>query len=125
MAGTRSQEHAMEMKTEGRDNRLSRRVRLQCPLRFRVVPVSEAGFRTAFARDISQTGFRFHTTEFLPKRTSLMVEMNLLGHAPVRSLAKALWVRERPSDDGYDVGGIFVEPPHHARRTLRELVSGR
>ena len=111
--------------TDSRDRRLSPRVRLQCPMRIRVIPISEVGFRSAFAQDISRTGFRFYSKEFLPQKTSLIVEMDLLGHPPIRSLARAVWVRERSLEEGYEVGGIFVDPPHDARTTIGQLVWGR
>lgn len=107
-----------------KEKRLSSRVHLKSPLRYRVIPVDAAGFRNADVKDISLTGFRFHSQEFIPKRASIIVEMNLLGHAPVHSLARAVWVREIPGEGGYEVGGMFVEPPHGARTTLSQLVSG-
>jgi hypothetical protein len=90
-----------------------------------MIPVREPGFRFALAQDISQNGFRFYSKEFLPRRTGLMVEINPPGHAPIRSLARAVWVRERQFDEGYEIGGIFVEPPHSARTALTQLISGR
>lgn len=108
-----------------KDKRLSPRVRLQCPVRFHVIPVHEAGFKNAFAHDVSQTGFRFHSMEFVPRRSSFLVEMDVPGQAPIHSLARAVWIRERPLDEGYEVGSMFVEPPHHARATLGKLVPGR
>jgi hypothetical protein len=89
-----------------------------------MIPVDAVGFRNANIQDISMTGFRFHSQEFIPRRASIMLEMNFFGHAPVHSLAKAVWVREIPSDGGYEVGGMFVEPPRGARTTLSRLVSG-
>jgi hypothetical protein len=114
----------MESTVAQKDKRLSPRVRLQCPLRFHVIPVREAGFKNAFAYDISQTGFRFHSMAFLPKRSSFLVEMEPPGHAPIHSLARAVWVRERPLEEGYEVGGMFIEPPHDARTTIGKIVSG-
>lgn len=84
-----------------------------------------AGFRNAAVQDVSQTGFRFHSQEFLPAQADFMLEMSLPGQAPVRSLAKAIWVREKPSDGGYVVGGMFVEPPRGARATLSRFVAKR
>jgi len=107
----------------GKEKRQSSRVQLKSPLRYRIIPVDATGFRNAGVQDISLTGFRFHSREFIPKRASFILEMNLIGHAPVHSLARAVWVREIPREGGYEVGGIFVEPPHGARTTLSQLVS--
>ena len=109
----------------GKEKRRSSRVQLKSPLRYRIIPLdANNGFRNASVQDVSLTGFRFHSQEFVPKRASIILEMNLLGHAPVHSLARAVWVRERPSEGGYEIGGMFVEPPRGARTTLAQLVSG-
>ena len=107
-----------------RDKRQSPRVPLKSLLRYRLLPVDAAGFRSAAVQDVSLTGFRLHSQEFIPKQASIILEMNLLGHAPVHSLARAVWVREMHGEDGYEIGGVFVEPPHAARMTLSQLVSG-
>ena len=106
-----------------KEKRLSSRVKLKSPLRYRIIPGNAKGYRSAAVQDISTTGFRFHSAEYIPRRASIMLEMKLLGHPPVHSLATAVWVRERPSEDGYEVGGMFVDPPHGARTTLNRLVS--
>jgi len=106
-----------------KEKRLSSRVQLKSQIHYRIIPLDAAGFRKADVQDISVTGFRFHSQEFIPKRASIILEMNILGHAPVHSLARAVWVREIPSEGGYEVGGMFVEPPHGARTTLSQLVS--
>lgn len=108
-----------------KDRRVASRTRLECPLRYRVIPVQKADFRSALVEDVSQTGFRFHSQEYLPKRASLLVEMQLPGARPVRSLARAVWVRERSGDDGFEVGGVFVEPPYEARTALKHIVPGQ
>jgi hypothetical protein len=108
----------------GKEKRQSPRMQLQSPLRYHIIPTDTAGYLNAAVQDISLTGFRFHSQEFIPKQASIILEMNLLGYAPVRSLARAVWVRAQPGDGGFEVGGIFVEPPHGARTTLNKLISG-
>jgi len=107
----------------GKEKRQSPRVELQSSLRYRVIPVAAAGFRNADVEDISQTGFRFHCQEFIPKRASIILEMSVPGYPPLHSIASAVWIRERPSEGGYEVGSRFVEPPHGTRKTLRQLLS--
>jgi hypothetical protein len=115
----------MEAKAGGREKRQAPRVQLRCRLRYRVIPGNEARLQDGFAQDVSQTGFRFYSTEFIPKQTSLIVKMEHLGHATIRSVAQAVWIRERPLDGGYEVGGRFVEPPSNSRTTLTKLTAGR
>lgn len=111
----------MEM---GKEKRLSPRVQLQSSVRYRMVATDDPVFGGAAFQDVSQTGFRFHCREFIPRKASIILEMNLLGQEPVRSLGKAVWVRERPSGEGYEVGGMFVDPPYRARTMLSQLISG-
>lgn len=106
------------------ERRLSTRVHLRCPLQYRVIPLGAAGVRNAIIQDVSQSGFRFRSDEFISRHAGFIVEMHAPEHAPVRSLARAVWVKERPGNDGFEVGGMFVEPPHAARATLSDLVSG-
>jgi hypothetical protein len=108
----------------GKEKRRATRVKLRSPLRYRVIPVDDAGFRSAAVQDVSLTGLRFRSQDFIARRASLILEIYPPGHPPVRSLARAVWVREHPSEGGYEVGGMFVEPPRGARTTLRQLVSG-
>jgi hypothetical protein len=107
-----------------KEKRQSSRVPLRSPLRYRILPVDAGGYRNAAVQDVSLTGFRFHSQEFIPRHSSILVEMTVSGHPPVHSLARAVWVREIPSAAGYEVGGMFVEPPYGARTTLSQLVTG-
>lgn len=108
----------------GREKRLSPRVPLQSPVRYRIISQDAAGYQEAAFQDVSQTGFRFRSKEFIPKQASIILEMKLLGYAPLCSLAKAVWIRQMPSISGYEVGGLFVELPKCARSTLDQLISG-
>ena len=107
----------------GKEKRLSPRVQLQSPVLYRIIPSDAAGFRDAAIQDVSQTGFRFQSREFVPKQSNLILEMNHLGHVPVHYLARAVWVREIPSEGGYEVGGMFVEPAQSVWATLNQLAS--
>lgn len=87
-------------------------------MRYRVIPVSAQSYSNALVRDISMTGFKFHTQEFIPHRSSFLLEMHLPGSSPLRSLARAAWVRAMPEEDGYEIGGMFIEPPRLTQSAL-------
>lgn len=103
---------------DGKERRRYPRVDLRCPLRYRVIPVHEAGYRDALIQDISTGGFRFHTREHLPRQTSFILELHLPGLRPVHSLARASWVKAMPLNDCWEIGGMFVEPTREARAAL-------
>jgi hypothetical protein len=58
----------------------------------------------------------------LDRRANVLLELHLPGSGPVRSLASVAWVRALPEGNGYEVGGMFVEPPHEARLALEKIV---
>jgi len=47
----------------------------------------------------------------------------LPGSHPIRSLATVAWVKAIPGDDGYQIGGAFVEPNSDVGAALAHLVS--
>lgn len=94
------------------------RVSMKFHLRYRRIQANPAGFRNALAEDFSEGGFRFRTQEILPHRASFLLELHLPGFKPVRSLARAAWVRVMPENDGYEIGGRFVEPTYETRTAI-------
>lgn len=94
-------------------------------MRYRVILVPEAVFQNARIEDISLIGFRFRSQQGLPKRASLLLEVTLPGSVPLRSLAKAAWVKAKPEDGGFETGGIFVEPSTAMRKALAKIILGR
>ena len=107
------------------EKRQSPRVPLECPIHYRVVPAGAVDSRDAVVQDVSVSGFRFRSLDYVPLRSGMIIKMDLCGHAPVRMLARTVWVKETPGDGSYMVGGMFIEPPSHVRRTLGKLVSTR
>jgi hypothetical protein len=99
-------------------------VGIQGHLRYRRIPISPLGPHNAMVEDLSKGGVRFRVDEFLSRKANLLLEVHLPGAHPVRTLASVAWVRELPEDEGFDVGGSFVDPPHEARAAFEKLVSG-
>lgn len=114
----------METLEAVREKRLSPRVALDCPIRYRAFPALETSFRKALVKNVSLTGFRFRSSQMLARRTGFIVEMSPPGMKTIRSLARAAWVRELPAGGGYEVGGMFVEPNSATVKTLAHLLSG-
>ena len=94
-------------------------------LRYRRLPVTAKGLRNAAVRDVSIGGFRFCSDEMLSRNASLLLELHVPGSNPVHSLATVAWVKAMPGDNGFEVGGRFVEPGHQARTALQGMVLGR
>jgi hypothetical protein len=61
----------------------------------------------------------------LNRKSSLLLEMHLPQSGCIHSLATVAWVKAIPEDSSYEVGGMFVEPPHQARAALERIVAAR
>jgi hypothetical protein len=109
---------------EGKDKRQAPRVQFPCHLRYRVIPVEAGDFQNALVLDVSRTGFSFRSRTYLPKRAGFILELLPPGDKPIRSLGRAVWIRQLAEDGGCDVGGMFVEPTHEARAALARLATG-
>lgn len=104
------------------EKRVSPRVAIRGHMRYRRVPIGVQGPRNAIVKDIGQGGFRFRSDELLDRTSNMLLELHLPGAYLIRSLARVAWVRALPGEEGYEVGGMFVEPPQDARTTLRKIV---
>ena len=94
------------------------RVDSEFPLRFRQIPVSGAGYLQANVEDVSASGVRFWCSEEVRVRSSLLFELLIPGAEPVHSFGRAVWVRERPNREGFEIGGRFEEQSTMSRKAL-------
>ena len=107
----------------GSEKRLSPRVDVQGHLRYRRIPINVKGPRNAVVQDVSTGGFRFRSDELLDRKSNMLLELYLPGCPIIRSLATVAWIKALPADDGYEIGGMFVEPSREARVELAKIVT--
>lgn len=112
----------MNATTAVSEKRQTPRVPVQGHMRYRRIPIDGRGPCNALLQDVGEGGFRFRSDELLNRRSDLLLELHLPGSYLVRSLATVAWVKAMPGDDGYEVGGMFVEPSHEARSALAHVV---
>jgi hypothetical protein len=82
------------------------------------------GPHSAIVQDISQGGFRIRSDELLSSTSNLLVELHFPGANPIRSLATVAWVKALPEDNGYEMGGMLVDPNRETRAALEKIVLG-
>ena len=104
--------------TDRTDRRSSPRVAGRFPVRYQVIPVAGSGFLEAFAEDLSADGVRFRCPQQVRVRSGLLLELKMPETGEVRSFGRAAWVRELPGEEGFEVGGRFVDQSTFARKTL-------
>ena len=100
------------------DRRRSPRTASSFPLRYRTIPVGAAGYSGGRVEDLSPEGVRFSCPGAVRPRSGLLFEMLIPGGPPVRSFARAAWVRESADRTGYEVGGSFVDQSTAARKAI-------
>ena len=79
-------------------------------LRFRGLFEPHQVFCGAMARDLSASGVRIHTAEFLPRETRLVVLLDLPGKIdPIRAIGQVLWVEQDHISGRFKCGLEFIE----------------
>jgi len=113
----------MNTTAKSKERRHFPRASLPCHLRYLRIPKKVAEYRNATVQDISQGGFRFRTYELFPRRSCFLLDLYLPDSNPVRFVATVAWIRTMPDEDGYQIGGKFVEPNLAVGTALAHLFS--
>lgn len=92
-----------------RDRRSSKRVASRFPLRYRLIPVDESGYRDAAAEDLSPDGVRFRCPDELRPRAGMLFELLVPGEEPLHCLGRAVWVGVLPNNGGFEVRVRFED----------------
>lgn len=88
------------------------------PMRFRLIPVGEAGYLEGTVEDLSGEGVRFRCPGGVRARSGLLLEMLVPGGRAVHVFGRAAWVRDLPGNGGVEVGGGFVDQSTTARKAI-------
>lgn len=107
-----------------RERRGTPRVSRRFPMRYRLIPVDGGGYREGSVADLSTEGVRFRSAGSLRPKAGFLVELLFPEGAPVHVFGRAAWVRELPGQDGFEVGGRFVDQSTSARRAIERRIGG-
>ena len=108
-----------------REKRRHERKEGSFPFRYRETLGAPSPFRGAQVKDVSMGGLRFRAEDFLPRDTSLILELSLPESLrPVRAISRVAWSRKLPTGDRYEIGGEFVEMVPTERRVLESFLNG-
>ena len=100
----------MKAMKSSKEKRQSPRIALPCHLRYLKIPKKAREYCNGAVQDVSLGGFMFRTQELFDRNSCLLLDLYLPGAHPIRSLATVAWVKPLSEDNGYQVGGAFVEP---------------
>lgn len=109
--------------TQGRaERRRQRRVDLRFPLSFTEVTAGQHANRHGVSLDVSRTGVRFRSEEFVPPRAFVALEMILPGGRSYAARARAVWAREARGEGYWEVGAELLRSGGDADAALAEML---
>lgn len=86
------------------------RIRTRIPLEYKNLRGVGKEIKGVLAKDISEGGIRFTSSEFLSLANRLVVTINIPTSArQVKAIAKIAWIKKLPSGDTYEIGNQFLE----------------
>ena len=74
-------------------------------------------------RDISETGIRFRSNQFIPIHDCLSMRLSLSKTKSFETAVKPAWIRELPNVEQYELGASFISLSKEARLRLRDTLA--
>jgi len=91
------------------DKRIAPRVLFDSAVRYRQKGFK--GYSDTVGRDISNSGIRFISNEFIPKNSKLVFELRPPWHVePIQAVAEVVWVSNQPYSERFKIGAQFLNP---------------
>jgi c-di-GMP-binding flagellar brake protein YcgR len=79
---------------------------------------------TSTAKDISEGGARFKTSEFISLACRLVLEISIpTSPKPVKAISKVAWIKKLPVGDHYEIGNHFLEITKEDKARILEYVT--
>lgn len=105
------------------EKRRHHRVSVDTPLQYRNLRNAAMLPAGSVARNISEGGICFNTSEFMSLACRLIVEITLPTIPnPVRAISKVAWIRKLPKSDQYELGNQFLEMTKEDRMKIMDFV---
>jgi hypothetical protein len=113
---------AAQVADRGPKQRNHPRVGLRLPIAFRAVAARPPILRHGLTLDVSRSGVRFRSEEFLPAGEFLALEVALPGRGTYAARGRAVWAREARGDGHWVVGAEFLRSDGDADAALAEAL---
>ena len=96
------------------------RLGLRTPVRYQIRGQSQ--FDNTISNDISLGGISFTSNNFIPLKTPVMLEVNILSKV-FKAIGKIAWAQPIPHSYRNVMGLEFVELPHEERAYLKNYLN--
>lgn len=104
------------------DKRSHPRVGLHLPISFRAVTARPPVLRHGLTLDVSRSGVRFRSGEFVPAGEFVALELALPGRGTYAARGRAVWARAARGDGYWVVGAEFLRSGGDADAALAEAL---
>jgi hypothetical protein len=104
------------------DRRRLPRARLHVPVAFRRVASAPPSLRRGVTLDVSRSGVRFRSDEFLPMNAFVALELTLAGRAGCAARGRVVWARQARDDGHWEIGAEFLRADGDADAALAEAL---
>jgi c-di-GMP-binding flagellar brake protein YcgR len=105
------------------ERRRFKRVEEHIPVHFRDMRVGVKMTDNSLTKNLSEGGAKFHSYNFLPLSSLLMVEVTLPSTPkPVKAISSVAWIRKLPSVDEYELGVHFIHMTREDKATVSDYI---
>ena len=107
-----------------KEKRRMPRIDARLPLQYKDIQRPIEAYSGTLTRNISESGVRFLTNEFLSIFTRLLVEVSVPSFArPIKAISKVAWIQKVPHSNQYNVGAQFMDMTEEDKKQLASFVS--
>lgn len=107
-----------------KERRKCPRIDARLPLQFKDIQRPIETYAGSLTKDISKSGIRFVSSEFLSIFTRLLLEISIPSFSrPIKAISKVAWIRKMPRSSQYNVGLQFMDMTEEDSKHLASFIT--
>ncbi len=107
-----------------KERRKCPRIDARLPLQFKDIQRPIETYAGSLTKDISESGVRFVSNDFLSIFTRLLLEVSVPSFSrPIKAISKVAWIRKVPRSNQYSVGLQFMDMTEEDSKHLSSFIS--
>ncbi len=107
-----------------KERRKCARIDARLPLQFKDIQRPIETYAGSLTKDISESGVRFVSNDFLSIFTRLLLEVSVPSFSrPIKAISKVAWIRKVPRSNQYSVGLQFMDMTEEDNKHLSSFIS--
>jgi len=107
-----------------KERRKCARIDARLPLQFKDIQRPIETYAGSLTKDISESGVRFLSNDFLSIFTRLLLEVSVPSFSrPIKAISKVAWIRKVSRSNQYSVGLQFMDMTEEDKKHLLSFIS--